>query len=44
MNNNCSREKKFIIQFYSLNIKGNSAHLAEKNSRPRAKIMNMNIF
>ena len=37
MNCNCSRGKMFIIWFYSLNVKGNKAYLAEKNSQSGAK-------
>ena len=38
MNNNCSGEKMAIIWVYSVKIKGNLAHLAEKNSQAGAKI------
>ena len=38
MNDNSSREKMVIILFYSVNVKGNWAHLAEKNLRVGAKI------
>ena len=38
MNNNCTGEKMAIIWVYSVKIKGNLAHLAEKNSQAGAKI------
>ena len=38
MNHNSFGEKLAIIWFYSINVKGNSAHLAGKNSRAGAKI------
>ena len=38
MNGNCSGGKMSFVKFLSVNVKGNWTHLAEKNSRPRAKI------
>ena len=38
MNDNCSGEKMVMIWFYSVNIIGNSALLAEKNSQARRAI------
>ena len=38
MNYNNFGRKMSFIQFNFLNVKGNWAHLAEKNSRPGAKI------
>ena len=41
MEGNCFRRKMFIIVFYSLNVKGNWAHLAEQNSQQGAKMTTM---
>ena len=38
INDNSPGGKMAIIWFYSINVKGNWAHLAEKNSRAGAKI------
>ena len=38
MNDNGSVGKMHIIKFYSVNVKGDWANLAEKNSQPRSKI------
>ena len=38
MNDNSFKDKISIIWFYSLNIKGNWAHLVEQKSRAGAKI------
>ena len=35
---NSSKGKMSFVGFHSLNVKGNWAHLAEKDSRPGAKI------
>ena len=43
MNDNSSEEKMFVL-FHFVNIKGNWAHLAEKNSRPGAKITTIAIM
>ena len=37
MNDDSSGGKISVIYFYFANVKGNWAHLAEKNSRPGAK-------
>ena len=38
MNDNSSEGKTSFVKFHSINVKGNWTHLAEKNSRPGAKI------
>ena len=38
MNDISPREKISIIWFFSITVKGNWAHLAERNSWPEAKI------
>ena len=38
MSNNIFRGKMNFIKFHSVNVKGNWTHLAQKNSRPGAKI------
>ena len=38
MSNNIFRGKMYFIKFHSVNVKGNWTHLAQKNSRPGAKI------
>ena len=38
MNDNICRGKMSFIQFHPVNVKGNWTHLAQKKSRPGAKI------
>ena len=44
MNDKSSEEKISFVLFHFVNIKGNWAHLAEKNSRPGAKITTIAIM
>ena len=43
MNNNSSWGKMSIIWFYPVSVKVNWAHLAEKKSRPRAKMLSYHL-
>ena len=38
MNDNSSREKMYFAYFHPVNVKGNWTYLAQKKSRPAAKI------
>ena len=39
MNDNTSRGKMSTVYFQYINVKGNWAHLVQKNSRPGSKVI-----